>query len=557
MNEPLSLEEESFQADMVAGNAILSQMDTLNQLLSVELRLPSEQRTNTGPQQASGPAFDEHDYWMLARYCKHVRSLVMSNMQGTQITLYREWIGTAGLARIDCLRRRLKMYRIRYYSTISVYSGMGVGRSWNLVVQLMSAECWLLLLRWRLLAHWRRTMQLQEPRCDAYTESLTRDDVAHLCNVDRVIVYADKLKTAPVAGNVLTQYEFSLSMRALSCTWHDTLISPALEHYVNWLLAEFVHIVLLDNTNSTDSAESASAPSRLDGAVNVDWKAVADGKSAPRRVCTVEFIAHATVLFSYFERDLLAVRGIVRRIMPESIPINQLISTWSALFHSQSIETRVDFIKWMHPQLDALIRARSVNELRDSVTSMMLRPGEIERYARQNNGNIITEFISAAECTRSTQQITWWTQQSFSRMIEFFQTSDKNALQLKDRVRDLMLLRVFHKAMQTQYGLDWWAYVVVHEYDIINSYSSKLTCARNPLVLMCGGCFGLYIPYRNDHMPHRLHLFRHADEVLVAWLDAMYALQYDRVHGMRFRTYSEGEYNITEMYTEWTRHKRA
>lgn len=528
----IALEVARFEADLLQQMQFIAQLNSIDQLLEHELQLPSERKSKSVDATANLSA---EDRWTIAAYCNRVRLLCANTLRQSSWALNARWYGEECLNRLKQIRQRLKLYRIQRYAHISDYSGTGAGRFWNLAIQLFTAECWLLLLRHRLLVLWRKLGVLPQTFVDPYAEKMTSADVQQLCDVDQVVAYGKKLWAghaySPASGTHLSQFEFAISMRTLVLMWHETSVSDSIERYLQWLLMEYVHLALLPNAD------------RLDGYVNRDWRL----NTQKQATCTAEFMANVAVQFTYMERDVLVVKALVRRLtaISSSTPIQDYLRIiWSSTKHSLSMDVRIRFIEWLRPQLTAMMRARNVTSFRDRVASMLLRPSEIEAYARQNEGIELNEFLTVTECTRSPQQVAWWTQRAFTNMIEYLNTNDVVALARKDRVRDLMMILIFHQLVQAKFNLDWWTYVVVYEYDIMACYESKLLWAKNPLMLLCGGHYIVYTNY-NDTVQMRSYL--HADEALAVWLQTMFEHQFVENVGLRFSTFNEGDFDLTEL----------
>lgn len=534
--EPLTLEASQFEHDVVSSNYVLSRMDTFNGMLETTLRLPSE---GNDP-----PIFDNADCWVLARYCNRVHQLCRTVLRSGRCELGRRWLGEAVLKQLERLRRNLRHYRLVYYHRLLTYAGMGVGRTWNLPVHVFMAECWLWLVRRQCIHVLVRAGLLAADFRDKHNPTPGVADVAQLRDTDMVLMYPELFNTQhPSRSASLTQYQFNLSMKLLARRWHYTHLSLSLERYVETLFVQAAELMLLH------------VPERLDGARKRDWCVGVEGKN---RTCSAEFVANLAVQFTYMERDFLMCRMLIERIDPLTnnlVPPSQernviRLQRWNQLLRTIPLDVRQRLIAWLRPQLDSIARAGGIGKMRDSIVTMMLRLGESEHYTRQNAGIMQSEFMLIAENSRSAVQVSWWTQTAFSSLGDYMQTTDANALNTKDRLRDLLLFQIFHQMMVTNFNVSWWDYIVVHEYDIMECYDTKLLRALNPLIIMCGGRFVIYYVYRIDRPPYA-RTFQHADEALAAWMQCMAIHKYDRINGMTFDTVQDGTYNVTELYGDY------
>lgn len=173
----------------------------------------------------------------------------------------------------------------------------------------------------------------------------------------------------------------------------------------------------------------------------------------------------------------------LRTVLTDRIESLDATPKWEG-YDSSALE--IGFARWLKGEVGMLEGQKFKDDLRTAIMLMCaLRPGDYERYMRDNSGRTATDAAVVIEHCFTPLQGAWWTSTSLRggipKLIE-----DPNPT-----VRSVTVLKVFHHACKSKSQFNWWLNCFAWENDVLQK-TDMLRKQRAPVVIRQLGEYNLW-----------------------------------------------------------------
>jgi hypothetical protein len=341
---------------------------------------------------------------------------------------------------IERVRAMLNAYVCRQYRQLRDYNMAGQAARWNTATLIFTIRCLMLVI------------------LDGMDDTRVKKtvDTKHLIDLG-LVMYA----TPPLE---YTQMQLKQTLNLLATRWYS------LEYHINlqdWVsLLEYRFAVLSVGRHSG---------AVLDGKEGIDKNRTVD---KPRQYsCSAEYVADMSsmlcvLLTSFYLRGYMAQNFI------------KLGANW------KGHKLVPGFVKWLVQESEVLKGVKFKDEMKRSLFTIAgMRPGDIERYVRDNAGLAASDPITVIEHSRTPLQSSWWNTSATAGGIPvLIRSRDPLA-------RAVTVAKVFHRCCESRMQFSWWVYCLYLEKDIVQK-KDDISIQNQPVIVQQLGEWNVY--YHNN-----------------------------------------------------------
>jgi hypothetical protein len=162
-------------------------------------------------------------------------------------------------------------------------------------------------------------------------------------------------------------------------------------------------------------------------------------------------------------------------------------------------------LKWVRTQATVLQAKKFKDDLKRTLyVTVGLRPGDPERYSRDNGGIVAGDPIAVIEHSRTPLQKEWWNSAVVAGGVAKLVDDPDPA------IRSVTLAKVFHHWCNSKMQFPWWIYCVVFEKEVVKRQDDfRLT--EGPMLICQLGEWNMY--YRD-----KIYRTITAERAIVLWV---------------------------------------
>lgn len=272
-----------------------------------------------------------------------------------------------------------------------------------------------------------------------------------------------------------SQIELRTALRCLSLKWNSLHYSPCLQIFIDYL-----------NLRAAILCVGMYTSAVLDGKEGTDkFKATTNKSHNPNDRLILSSFSCSPDYISDISSMILTMRcSLYFRTLSTSQIVELGVRDRMESYDPSILEK--GFLLWLKDEVATLEGATFKTDLRSAILHFCaLKPGDYEKYMRDNSGRTATDPAVVIEHCSTPLQAVWWTSASLRggipKLIE-----DPNP-----EIRSITILKAFHHSCKTKSQFDWWLNCFVTERDIVQK-QDKMKKQEAPMVLKQMGEYNLW-----------------------------------------------------------------
>lgn len=294
-----------------------------------------------------------------------------------------------------------------------------------------------------------------------------------------------------------TQTEITLAICTLASRWTSLHYHPSLSIFLDHLHCRVAYLCVgryvadvMDGKDGRDRFHSSSQKPRNPN----------DKLSRKEFSCTPDYIGDVASMITVMRISLY-----MRTLATDQILELQEGYKWEKCDPSV---LEAGFNVWLKKEVDTMDGQKFKEDLRTQIMIMCaLRPGDYEKYMRDNAGRTATDAAVVIEHCMTPLQASWWTAESLRGGMP------KLICDPNPSVRNVSVLKVFHHACTSRAQFNWWIHCFVSESDLVQKMDNL--CRQSaPAVIKQMGEYNLF--YRD-----KIYRTRTAVRAIIMWTVTM------------------------------------
>jgi hypothetical protein len=410
--------------------------------------------------------------------------------------------------RIDRLVRAIRNYQCQYYSSLKSYELEAESAKWNSNGFLFHLICTIYLFR------------------DSTYEKLHPKQ--HIIKkLDYDYLYQKELLLYPEKKSIrsYTQLELHNTLLLISSRWHYIEYDERVYDYLEELSfrgAQFaIHKYtgdIMDGKEDRDKTIEA-APKSTNPNVR---------RPPPKYSSSPDYVVDLASLFTHFYSSFFYRTFITTEAHYSNMDHDET-TKWNGYDTSKIVKR---FSEWIVEEAKTL----KGTKFKESVKKTLLiaafqRPGDFERFERDNAGLSLRDAQTVIENSRTAAQISWYTVDALRGGIPRLINSSDLV------VRSITIAKVFHFWCESRMKFSWWIYCFVLEQDIMTAWERTIRLIRRPIIIQQIGEFNVW--YKET-----IYRTITIEKAIVLWVIMMVV-----IHNCGFkRRTTEFEYSVTTLY---------